>query len=128
MQEIKISEKSVLIRRIYLFLFTLVLVFLFRKLTLLWLSVYLFFNFFYIRAYYKKLSLTLENNTLTLKSGVFYKFIRQIKTENIQFIKEIKTPLCLLFKVKTIKIYTSGGKITTPHLPDSFDEKTLRGN
>ena len=128
MQEIKISEKSVLIRRIYLFLFTLVLVFLFRKLTLLWLSVYSFFNFFYIRAYYKKLSLTLENNTLTLKSGVFYKFIRQIKTENIQFIKEIKTPLCLLFKVKTIKIYTSGGKITTPHLPDSFDEKTLRGN
>lgn len=128
MQEIKISEKDALIRRIYLFLFTLVLVFLFRKLTLLWLSVYSFFNFFYIRAYYKKLSLTLENSTLTLKSGVFYKFIRQIRTENIQFIKEMKTPLCLFFKVKKLRIYTSGGKITTPHLPDSFDEKTLRGN
>ena len=135
MLEIKISQKNLTIWRIYLIIPTFVCAFLtsffFRMfsfwwlvLTAVWLILFLFFYTVYFPLRLKKLSLTIDNDTVTLKSGVFYNIIRVVKKDKIQFVKEIKTPLLYIFKVKSFVVCSAGGKIYTP----CIDEDDVKGD
>ena len=135
MREIKISKKNLTIWRIYLIIPAFVCAFLtsfffemlsfwWLVLTGAWLILFLFFYTVYFPVRLKKLALTIDENTITLKSGVFYNIIRVIKKDKIQFIKEIKTPLSYIFKVKAFVVYSAGGKIYTPHI----DEDDVKGD
>ncbi len=136
MKEFKISEKALLIWRIRLFvpaflsafLTSLFLEFLstaWLVLTAVWVFVFLFFYLFYLPLYFKKISLTLSNNDIILQNVVFYNIPRTLNKDKIQFVRTIKTPLCRLFKTKSIVIYSAGAKMHIPPIENSAD--FLRG-
>ncbi len=136
MNEFKISEKSLLIWRIRLLLIAFLCAFLtsfffsflslwWLILTSAWLLIFLFFYLIYFPIRLKKLSLTVNDNSITLKSGVFYNITRVIKKDKVQFVRELKTPLCRIFNVKTFAVYSAGAKILIPPIDDK--DEFLRG-
>ncbi len=136
MKEFKISEKSLIIWRIRILLPAFLCAFLtsfffaffstlWLILTAVWLLIFLFFYLVYFPIRLKKLSLTVDGDTITLKSGVFYNITRTIKKDKIQFVRESKTPLCRFFNVKTFAVYSAGAKIFTPPIEDG--DEFLRG-
>lgn len=53
---------------------------------------------------------------IEIKYGLFFRRYICIKRENIKYINFYENPIDMLLKIKSVNIYTAGGKVTIPSL------------
>lgn len=88
----------------------------FMPVALVWFAVFIFFFAVYIPVYHKNLVYALNDNTLTLKHGVFYTSIYNMPVNNIQFTSIVISPLMRPFGLVSLKVVAPGAKIILPGL------------
>lgn len=84
--------------------------------TAVWMIVFFAGYLVYLPLAYRRISFSLYDEKVTLYSGVFYRRIRSIPLENIQFTSLWASPLHLVMGICSLSITAAGGHVTLPGL------------
>ena len=84
--------------------------------TVLWVAAFLFFYLFYLPLRFRNLTFHMLQDSIEVHSGVFYKRVRFMPLNSIQYAGLVISPLSLGFGLATLVVTAAGGRLSFPGL------------
>jgi uncharacterized membrane protein YdbT with pleckstrin-like domain len=69
--------------------------------------IFVFFLFLYISIYYSFITFVVDDNKLTINSGIIIKISKSIAFDKVQNVSSIQSLLCRLFGLSILRIWTA---------------------
>lgn len=76
----------------------------------------IFIDLIYLPLYVKSILLTIGDDTIMYRSGVFINRRRHMKRERIVFVNYVKTPVTYLLQIASLNIFATGSSIAIPYM------------
>lgn len=94
--------------------------------TAAWVTVFLFMYFLYYPAKYRRLTYSVDQNGICVKSGVIYRYERYMQSDRVQYVNLVATPLQRVMGLNGVLILAAGSRIYIPCLEKTEAQGLLR--
>lgn len=133
----RISEKSLTLWRIHLYMAAVVCAFILSFLfspfsfewyigTAVWVAAFLFMYFVYYPVKYNRIRYCVKDGALCLFGGVIYRYEKQMDIGNIQYVHFSAGPLQRLMRLRSAIVVVAGGRLYIPCLDQQRSQELLR--
>ncbi len=91
-----------------------------------WVTTFLFMYFLYYPAKYRRLTYSVDQSKIYVKSGVIYRYERYMELDRVQYVNLVADPLQRIIGLNGVLILAAGSRIYIPCLEKDEAKKLLQ--